>query len=90
MPWLELPGFLVYSQGSPLLPPSSIIQVFLPYLLSGYEPGSQVIFIDEAILLYCIEKNPRVGGPIILKRGTSATEKGGNKRLGELLKATRR
>ena len=32
----------------------SINQPFLSYLSSGYEPGSQGIFIDEAFSLYCI------------------------------------
>ena len=32
----------------------SINQPFLSYLSSGYEPGSQGIFIDEVFSLYCI------------------------------------
>ena len=46
------PCALVHSQGLSLLPSSSIIQDILPYLSSGYEPGSQGIFIEEAF--YCI------------------------------------
>ena len=40
-------------RGSPsFLLCTSIIQVILPYLSSGYEPGSQGIFIEE--VFYCI------------------------------------
>lgn len=43
---------LVHSQRLSLLLSSSSIQVILPYLSWDYEPGSQGIFIEEA--LYCV------------------------------------
>ena len=49
------------SQGLSLFPSSSIIQVILPYPSSGYEPGSQGIFIEEAFycILYSYDRLPR-------------------------------
>ena len=42
------PCALVHSQSLSFLPSSSIIQDILPYFSSGYEPGSQGIFIQQA------------------------------------------
>ena len=48
-PSLPFQCALVHSQGLSLLPSPSINHPYLPYLSSGYEPGSQGI----SILLYC-------------------------------------
>ena len=81
MSWLKLRRYTsvctIHSQGLSLLP-SSINEPFLPYLSSGYEPGSQGIFIEEAFYCtYCtlsfvdLTYRHQVCRPLPVARGTT-------------------